>query len=678
MGVTVINITGKNSIKRCIASHTFNKGLAVFLSLCTFCVSDFIYQSADAYETVQAETVIPKTTEPVLPNHVSADKPEFLNSNKNALGQTIVRGGAEKEFYIPNPIDEIILKKIRESNARKEAAQTQVSSEKKNGLTIDSKELEYFDDRGEIEARGNVVITTGDNTVLTSDRAVYDKNANVIKMYGNVCLKRDGNTINGEYMAIDLNEENALIDSPIIGVGTFIRLRAEEGYAYTDRLESVNGSVELAKKIEMRLQTSGFNSYDKMLIQDEIIDFDIKKERLSPYKIKTKEILVESKKDHDTLTLKNADLYYKKLKLVTINSIELFSDKEVNYVEANIPVEIGSISDFGQYAGMGYIFKLPAGGNLKVAPALVYRDEVGIGVLGKLKTKRLNLDAAWATSSENLILDGEYNFTNNLKADFGRHAYKDEWFIGSKRAGHLAQLVYDRQHHIEDLRASFRHRFTAGYASDYVESRQEDNNYGTMRFRWQSQLNKNLFSITNREQDMGLSLGVMGQTMATVYGTGETFGLVRGGPVIESRIKNWKSSVNYAIGGTHGYSPFRFDEYTYGKSSIGIEESLKLCKYLSIGYRGVITPKKDNEDGDLITENRIYAVVGPDDIKVAFSYDSVRQNAYLDFMFLLGTDQTNVAFEKMTIKDPDKLRKKEPFVLGKDLEYRKIKVPENL
>ena len=56
-------------------------------------------------------------------------------------------------------------------------------------------------------------------TVITSDRATYDKNANIVKLFGNVVLKKDANVINGEYMLVDLNEENALIDSPIINIG---------------------------------------------------------------------------------------------------------------------------------------------------------------------------------------------------------------------------------------------------------------------------------------------------------------------------------------------------------------------------------------------------------------------------------------------------------------------------
>lgn len=605
---------------------------------------------------MEADTVIPKK------NGETVD---------NARFSSVIE---KEEFRIPNPVDEFILKRIRETS---NAANISPAEEKKSDISIDSKKLEYFDETGELIATGDVVITSANGTVVTADRAIYDRSLNIIKLYDNVVLTQNGNKVDGEYMAIDLNEENALMDAVTASFGTLVKMKAPEAYAYTDRIEAVNGDIELARKLDMKLKSSGFDSYEDMLIMDDNVSFDDKKRRLSPYRIKTKEIIVKSEKDHDSLILKNSDLYYKRLKIVTLNTVELFSDKELNYVEASIPVDIGSINDFGQYFGVGHIFKLPTGANLKLSPAIVYDDELGIGALASLKTKRLRLDGAWATSSENLILDGEYRFKDNLYAEVARHSYKDEWFMGGKRAGHLAQLVFDDSYPVRDINATFRHRITAGYVSDYLKKHQESNNYGTMRFRWQNELNKNLFSMSNEEQDMYLGLGVLGQSMATVYGTGETTALVRGGPVVSSRVKNWKSSISYLVGGFHGKSPFYFDEYTYGKSSININESLKLCKYLSVGYRGVISPLKDNSDGDLMTENSFYAIAGPEDIKVSFSFDIIRHNAHFDFMFLLGTDNAKIDFEKMTIKDPDKLQKK-PSLFNDNMQYRKVKVPENL
>ena len=108
-----------------------------------------------------------------------------------------------------------------------------------------------------------------------------------------------------------------------------------------------------------------------------------------------------------------------------------------------------------------------------------------------------------------------------------------------------------------------------------------------------------------------------------------------------------------------------------------IDESLKLGKYLSVGYRGVISPLKDNTKDDLLTENRFYAIAGPEDIKVAFSYDTIRSSVNFDFMFLLGTDTSNIEYDKITVRDPDKLKKKDGS-LNKDKGLWRVKVPEDL
>ena len=173
-----------------------------------------MHGAAFAYETVRAVTVIPEDKK---------EKEEFkaVTTNRHYDRGAVVKGYSipedKKEFTIPNPLDEITLRKIRETN--RAGAQAVKAEKDKSAITIDSKVLEYFDERGEVEARGNVVVKSSTGTVITSDRATYDKNANIVKLFGNVVLKKDANVINGEYMLVDLNEENALIDSPIINIG---------------------------------------------------------------------------------------------------------------------------------------------------------------------------------------------------------------------------------------------------------------------------------------------------------------------------------------------------------------------------------------------------------------------------------------------------------------------------
>ena len=96
----------------------------------------------------------------------------------------------------------------------------------------------------------------------------------------------------------------------------------------------------------------------------------------------------------------------------------------------------------------------------------------------------------------------------------------------------------------------------------------------------------------------------------------------------------------------------------------------------AIGYRAYISPKKDNYKNDLLTESRFYVILGPQDLKVALSYDFVRELAHVDFMFLVGTKSSKITFDKLTTKDFDGGSQKRDFY--KNNKPIKIDNPENI
>ena len=633
----------------------------VFLSICT--------QSAYAADTVSAEDSEPKKEEKNAV-YVNLDNP--LGSDYHL---TRVEAG-RPEMHIKNPFDYMREKRQKEQKAANAAF---VQSQKKDdGLTIDCDEMEYFEDRSELEARGNVVITTPDGVKVNADKAIYNKENNTIRLYDKVVMVKDSTKVEGDYMMIDLNEENALMDEPVTNLGT-LRINAKEGYAYSDRIEEINGNIELNQRVEMELHSQGFLKYGRAVPDTRLVDFSLKKERSKPYKLRTKEIIIRPERDHDSILMQDVDVYYHNRKIANVPSMEIFFFFLVTYTEMNFPPEFGSLKGFGMYAGLGYTFKLPKTYTFRATPAITYgEDELGVGIMGILKSDRMKLEGGWSTSTTDLILNGEYKLTDKFDLSIGRHAYKGEWFNGGNRAGYIAELIYDDSYLMEDLgNTVFRHRISAGYVADYRREHQEDNMHDGMRYRYMAQLSKALKTFGSKEQDMYLTISAVAQGMATVYSeTGDTFGMVRVGPSIESRLKRWNSRIMYTVGGVHGHTPYYFDEYRYGRQTISFDESLILNRFLSVGYRGTLTPLKDNRKGDLVTENRIYAVVGPEDFKVAFSYDTIRQNMHFDFLFLLGSDNLDLRYEKLNIEHPDKLGKHQRKLSDREL-YR-VKVPENL
>ena len=650
----------KNKIKNIIFS--------IFLTAVFSATANVAY----AVETVHAQEILTKQ------DKIDAQNAEKLSpsssASKNILGQ-------EEDITIREDKPEFAIKSLGEIIQERRVAKSEKMVEqpkKEQDLIINCSEMEYFDETGDLEARDNVEITTDSGVKVYADKAIYNRDANTLKLLNNISLLKGNATVNGDYMLIDLNEENAIMDEPTTRIGNIV-INAQEGYAFTDRIENLNGNIEMNKRIEMELVSKGFSGYERSINDKRLVDFNLKKERSKPYKFKTKEIIIRAEKDHDSMIMNNVDIYYGKRKILNVPSIEIFQDKEMTYSEINFPPEIGSVRGFGTYVGMGYTFKLPKTFRFRLTPALTYADDkFGFGVIGKLDSDRVQLKTAWSTSTSNIIVDGKFKITDRLTFDIGRHVYKNEWLNGGTRAGYIGELSYNDSYVVKELGdAIFRHRISGGYVADYKRDHQEDHMKDGFRYSYQAELAKVFKRYGSQEQDMYLDIGATGQVMATVYSeTGDTTGFFKVGPTISSRVKRWNSNIMYLMGGVHGKSPYVFDEYRYGRQTIVFDESIICNKYLSLGYTGAISPLKDNFEKEILTENAFYAVVGPEDFKIAFSYDTIRENLRFDFLFLLGSDNLDIKYDKLTVKDPDKVGKKQHK--ESDRELNKIKVPETL
>lgn len=641
-------------------------------SVILFCAVLLCANSVYAAEVINAKTE--KT--------VVAEDAGYVLFSQGALPDT--ENDNKDGMHIKNPFEACSKFFKRKELKRNNSGETRAEEEQgesikvqptkdESEISLDSDEMEYSSITNEVEARGNVVITTKpDNVKITAKRGTYNRTTNIIKLYDNVTVCKDGAEISGDYLIVDLNEENILMNEPVGRFSNF-KITGREGYAYANKIETINGEISLTQQMDTSFATTGFlNLYDNTIFDRSLATSEMKKKRLEPYTIQTKEIYIKSDKDHDVVTVKNAQISYKNRKVLAARTVQIYTDKEHSYMETNMP-EIGSMRDFGTYFGPGFVTKAPFGSTLKLTPIIAIDDGVGVGVWGRIKSKRHLAEAGWASNNKNLIVRGKYNFNDDFKLEYSRHGWMDEWFYGGRQPGYLLQLVHDKKWDVRDLDATYRQRFTAGYVSEYSKDDQKDMD-GTARIRWQAELTKRFFTVGNREQEMFLDFGAYTQTGATVYGSGETTAVVRVGPYIQSRVKNWGSRIYYAIAGVHGLSPYLFDQYRYGKSSITIDQNYRLNKYIAAGYTGTFTPLKDNPEEDLVAENRFYVMVGPEDFKVAVSYDSVREAAAVNVMFLLGSDNFRAKYEKLTIENIETLGKKRDIF--EDIKLGRVKVPE--
>jgi len=560
------------------------------------------------------------------------------------------------------------------SNQDKEANVSEETVKEKNKFKISAQKISYNDDDGNVYANGNVEIYSAEQQVkLVADEVVLDKEAQLIKLIGNVKIIKDGVEMCGETMLVDLNEQNVLMDNPLVDAYSF-EITAQEGYLIANDLQMLNGSVKSNRDMEYKFGTKRFMRYDNFAYDFSKADstqsiggLPTEPSRKPSYRIDAKEIILTSYRDHNSLTLKKADIYYNKKKLVNNSDIEIISDKKNEIAETNMP-EIASFKGFGLYVGYGFVSKLPKGHTLKLLPAITHGDgNLGVGLLGRYRTQNGLLQAGYNTSTTNLIVKGKYRLSDSLTFNYGRQSYIPEGFYGARRSGYAGQFTYGKSYYNKDLKTRLNTAVYAGLFADYQDHDQEKA-FSTTRFRYTAQLSKNFLKYENKEQDLNISLSGMVQAGATVYGTGDTTGLIKAGPVVTTRLKSWESSLGYLFGGIHGDSPFWFDKYMYGRSSIMLNEKFHLGRKLAVGYRATVSPLKDNYKDDLLTESRLYVVAGPEDLKVVFSYDVVRSAMYFDFMLLLGSESTKIDFEKLTTKDMDGGKNKQDF-------YKRVKTP---
>ncbi len=543
-------------------------------------------------------------------------------------------------------------KKEKKSKKEKQDSQ-ELNIEKTTEIDIKSDYIEYFPERQEIEAVGNASITLPSNgAVLRADKLIYNQEMGLLKGYGNVRLIKDTNVMDGESITIDLNQKNALMDEAITE-NAFVRLKSENAQMIAGKdIMLENGLANIKEDRIVLVGNTNFSSFGTNELSETQKVFYLKENYDSKYTIKAKEIIIDARAEHDLVTVKDANIYLKDMKVNSAGTIKLITNKQQQYIETNMP-EIGFLRQFGSYVGPGFSTPAPFGGALKLVPLFnVFRGEMGAGAMARYHNSK-NLTEFAISSAENTktILRGEQDLTDNLKLIYGMNGYMNEWFMGDRAPGGIAELVYHQKHVAEDIGVRFEHRFTGGFAQEF------DSTKSTARFRWMAQADKPIWyygdDINNRYAAFELST----QVATYLYGTGDTMALMRFGPRLRLETDRWIQTLGYFYAAKHGDSPFYFDKYMYGTNNVYLTEGVKLNKYLSVMWRGSIAMNRDAWDGKYMQENRFFVMVGPEDVKFTLGYDTVRERTFFSCFMLLGTKNMDLQYKKLYIKNTANLGK---------------------
>lgn len=538
-----------------------------------------------------------------------------------------------------------------------------------NVVVLDAKNIYYVEADDEIIAENSAIVKFPKQKItMRADRFVYSNTANIIKALGNVKITRNGKDIYCDYVQVSVNEEEITFENVNAEFPIF-NLKAESGISKNNTLYLSNGyfSLDGDKRVRMRSRRiRGFRpdnlipmaEEDKFYWQDEYgsnekTNFDIDK------------ITVDFKKDHDVISFKDIDMTYGEGKTRHFRSLKMYTDKQHRTFEGNYP-EFGNMARMGMYLGPGFVFEVPRAGIIKAIPFLNYRKEkLGVGGALRYRGAFNTTELAYGSVSDLWRLKGTQALDDKLTLNYGMNAFMHQWFLGPRMPKYALELAYNDSYKVpstfkKGLDLTYTHMGTLGYYHNSMYAMNGDKfnagNIGTFRGRYMAEIDQELFKYIDKKNYRMFRLHTCLQGSAAIYGTGDTQFIGRYGIGLHSQLKYWKQDIMYFLSAYEDGTPMkRFDAYRYGSSSVRITEAIRVCKYLSLAWAGMITLSDDAPNDRFMQENAFMFVIGPDDIKFTFAYDYVRKRTYFTVGMSINTTGTTVKYNTLEIKNPDRM-----------------------
>ncbi len=559
-----------------------------------------------------------------------------------------------------------------------------------NDVTLDADNIDYDDKTLDLIATGHpVLVFPPQNVTIKADKMVYNKASNILKAYGSVEVIRDGKSVFGDFLQINMNEEDAFLDK-MHTKESIVDMNAEKAEMSDDKITLYKGRVESKDSYILNLHTRmiGGNYFNYLMLDEDDKSEIFDGTGATAINVKAKEVDINAKKYNDVISLKKAQFYAGDNHLFNFPLLSIHTNKKHEFFDANYP-ELGSRGRLGMFAGPGFVFDTPLqnGSTLKLLPIINNKSGIGFGAMAKYRSATNFTDMGYGSAADVFILRGKQFLDDKLYLQYGANSYLNEWWFGPRMPKYSAELIYHDRGIIPstlgaglDLR--FKHRASFGYMQNNDYNRHGEHyqvdNIGTTRTRYMAEIAQSLYNYTDKEKRISLNASFIMQGSAALYGTGDTQFVGRVGPFVHSQVKNWMQDVGFLMGAYQDNSPLQmYDAYRYGHSMFVIRESLRLCKYVTVAWSGIIRTDSRNTAANnaLFQENSFILAFGPDDFKISVGYDWVRQQTYFSFVLAMDTKGSSLDYEKMVIKNPDRLarsNREEPELKVYDIENNTI------
>ena len=570
--------------------------------------------------------------------------------------------------------DEAVAEKSAKKLFSNKKAKSEDIDDEKEDIVLDCDNVDYDTPNYLIKATGNVNIEfVKQNTVVKADMLTFDRINNTIKAEGNVRILKGGRTVTGDYIFVDLNEENALIENPLSYTDS-IQIRSKKGYVYGDRLVQEEGKIEITDDYPINFRSGRRGPItDRMLTpQKDNFSEDLGNGII---KMRADSIKIKQKGDLEVLAIKRGDISKGNHTILKIPAIKIYTNKNHDYVETNF-WEVGYYRGLGLYTGPGWVFELPKGSVLKAIPFLNYYSGIGVGGMGRFQSGTNITTAAYGSASKRFFVSGKQELDDNLYLHYSVNSYMDEWFLGRRRPKYGAAIVYKKDYSsngflIPGQKSGFSHRIEAGYFHDldfdsHYERIPGSGHMGTTRFRYMAEARQSLFDYKNPDKLTAFSLNVVSQVSAALYGTGDTQVVGKIGPRLSMQYKRWMQDVGYSFNAYEDNTPMaRYDAFRYGSQYLYLREYLRICKWLTVSWFANINTTNDSINRKRMQENTFYLSVGPEDVKLHLGYDFARETFRAAIEVMMNAKGANVEYNTLEIKQDKKAKKESKPVEAK-------------
>lgn len=541
----------------------------------------------------------------------------------------------------------------------KNKAKSEDADENTENIVLDCDNMDYDTENYCLYATGNVNVEfVKQETVVKAEKITYDRMNNTIKAEGNVVIIKNGQNIYGDYIFVDLNEENALIENPITSNAT-IEIKAKKGYVYGDKIVQENGSIDVQESfpIKFRPTGSGPQILSRMIVpKEQTLENDMEQGLV---KVKAKELTIKQKGDLEVLAIKHADVKKGKYTILKIPALKVYTNKNHDYAETNI-WELGTYRDIGMYIGPGFVFELPKGSVLKAMPTLNYDHRLGVGAIGRFNSGTNQTTAGYSTAGSRILVRGYQKLDDHVFLQYAMNDYLDDWLIGRRRPKYGVTLRYENDYSsnnflLKNHQSIYKHKLDFGYYHDMDKDRHFDklksSHIGTTRLRYMGQASQNLYHYKNIEKQTAFDFNIIAALSAAVYGTGDTQIIGRIGPNMHMQYKRWMQDLGYyqSVYSDNTPTPV-YDAYRAGKGNFYLREYFRINKYLTLSWFASMNLTNDSPSNDIFHENAFWVSIGPDDVKFNIGYDIIRQNTFFTVEMMTDAKGTHIDYDKLVIK----------------------------